>query len=129
MGDDARQEGRRQARQAAFTRGVDAESVAAALFEADGFVILARRVRTPRGEIDLVARRADLLVFIEVKARASLHSAAESILARQRRRIVGAAEVFLARHPELAGLEMRLDAVLVAPGAAPLHLAGAFEAE
>ncbi|WP_428032197.1 YraN family protein [Ancylobacter sp.] len=119
----------RARRQAAFTRGMAAEAAAAALFEAEGFAILHRRVRTPRGEIDLVARRADLLVFIEVKARASLRSAAESILARQRRRIVGAAEIFLSRHPELAGLDMRLDVVLVAPGARPLHLPGAFEAE
>ena len=118
-----------RARRAAFARGLDAENTAAALFEAQGFVILARRVRTPRGEIDLVARRGELLVFIEVKARTSLRSAAESILPRQRRRIAGAAEIFLADHPECASLDMRLDVVLVAPGAAPLHLPGAFEAE
>ncbi|MCK0206813.1 YraN family protein [Starkeya koreensis] len=117
------------ARRAAFARGVDAEAAAAALFEAQGFAILARRVRTPRGEIDLVARRGDLLVFIEVKARASLRSAAESILPRQRKRIAGAAEIFLADHPELAQLDMRLDVVLVAPDGPPVHLAGAFEAE
>jgi len=117
------------ARRAAFTRGVDAEAAAAALLEAQGFTVIARRVRTPRGEIDLIVRRDGLLVFVEVKARASLTMAAESILPRQRRRIAGAAEIFLARHPELAGLDMRLDAVLVAPGAAPLHLPGAFEAE
>lgn len=120
---------RLQLRRAAFTRGLEAEAAAAALFEAQGFVILHRRVRTPRGEIDLVARRDGLLVFIEVKARASLRSAAESILPRQRRRIVGAAEIFLARHPELAGLDMRLDVVLVASGAPPLHVPGAFEAD
>lgn len=118
-----------QRRQAAFTRGMAAEAAAAALFEAEGFVILDRRVRTPRGEIDLVARRGDLVVFIEVKARASLRFAAESILPRQRRRIVGAAEIYLARHPKLATLDQRLDVVLVAPGAPPLHLPGAFEAE
>ncbi|MDQ0346903.1 putative endonuclease [Ancylobacter vacuolatus] len=118
-----------QRRRAAFTRGMAAEAAAAALFEAEGFVILERRARTPRGEIDLVARRDGLLVFIEVKARASLRFAAESILLRQRRRIVGAAEIYLSRHPELAGLDMRLDVVLVAPGAPPLHLPGAFEAE
>lgn len=118
-----------QRRQAAFTRGMAAEAAAAALFEAEGFVILDRRVRTPRGEIDLVARRGDLVVFIEVKARASLRFAAESILPRQRRRIVGAAEIYLARHPELATLDQRLDVVLVAPDAPPLHLPGAFEAE
>ncbi|SCW72727.1 YraN family protein [Ancylobacter rudongensis] len=126
---DAPIERARARRQAAFTRGLAAEAAAAALFEAEGFVILERRARTPRGEIDLVARRDGLVVFIEVKARASLRFAAESILLRQRRRIIGAAEIYLSRHPELAGLDMRLDVVLVAPGAPPLHLPGAFEAE
>jgi putative endonuclease len=126
---DAQTERARARRQAAFTRGLAAEAAAAALFEAEGFAILERRARTPRGEIDLVARRDGLVVFIEVKARASLRFAAESILLRQRRRIVGAAEIYLSRHPELAGLDMRLDVVLVAPGAPPLHLPGAFEAE
>ena len=118
-----------QRRRAAFTRGLAAAAAAAALFEAEGFVILERRARTPRGEIDLVARRGNLVVFIEVKARASLRFAAESILLRQRRRIVGAAEIYLARHAELAGLDVRLDVVLVAPDGPPLHLPGAFEAE
>ncbi|MDQ0511140.1 putative endonuclease [Angulomicrobium amanitiforme] len=118
-----------EAKRAAFSRGVDAEAVAAALLERQGFVILARRVRTPRGEIDLVARRDGLVVFVEVKARASLARAAESLLPRQRRRIAGAAEVYLAGHPDLAGLDLRLDVVLVAPGAKPVHLPGAFEAE
>jgi putative endonuclease len=116
-------------RRAAFTRGLDAEAAASALLAAQGFAIIASRVRTPLGEIDLIARRDDLLLFIEVKARAGLEAAAESVSKRQRRRIVAAAEVFLAQHPELAGLDMRLDAVLVAPGAQPLHLPGAFEAE
>ncbi|MBS9477451.1 YraN family protein [Ancylobacter radicis] len=117
------------ARRAAFTRGVDAEAMAAALLEGQGFVILAKRVRTARGEIDLVARRADLVIFVEVKARGTLVRAAESLLPRQRRRIAGAAEIFLADNPELAGLDMRLDVVLIAPGRAPQHLPGAFEAE
>jgi putative endonuclease len=117
------------ARRAAFTRGVDAEAAASALLAAKGFSIVATRVRTPRGEIDLVARCESLLLFVEVKARARIDTAAESILPRQRRRIVEAAEIFLARHPEYAGLDMRLDVVLVAPGRPPVHLAGAFEVE
>lgn len=117
------------ARRAAFARGVDAEAAASALLTAQGFGIVATRVRTPRGEIDLVARRESLLLFVEVKARARLDTAAESILPRQRRRIADAAEIFLARHPEYAGLDMRFDVVLVAPARPPLHLANAFEVE
>ncbi|GAB4070104.1 YraN family protein [Ancylobacter sonchi] len=113
----------------AFSRGVAAEETAARLLAEQGFAILARRVRTPRGEIDLIARREDLLLFVEVKARSGLRAAAESVLVRQRRRIAAAAEVWLAAHPEFAALDMRLDVVLLAPGRAPVHLPGAFEAD
>jgi len=116
-------------RRAAFTRGVDAEAAASALLAAQGFTIVAQRVRTPRGEIDLIAVRETLLIFVEVKARASLTVAAESILPRQRKRIAAAAEIYLGLHPEYAGFDMRLDVILIAPHAAPVHLAGAFEAE
>ncbi|WP_248310302.1 YraN family protein [Bosea sp. 117] len=116
-------------RRAAFARGIDAEAAASALLAAQGFSILATRIRTPRGEIDLVARNETLLLFVEVKARANIDAAALSILPRQRRRIAQAAEIFLAGRPELAALDMRFDAVLIAPRSAPVHLPGAFEAE
>lgn len=119
----------RAAKRAAFSRGVAAEEAAAKLLTDQGFAILGRRVRTPGGEIDLIARREGVLVFVEVKARSDLVAASESILPRQRRRIVAAAEMYLAANPELAGLDMRLDVVLVAPGLAPVHLAAAFDAD
>src|SRR5262245_54245685 len=59
----------RPERQAAFRVGISAESRAAAFLIAKGFRILARRWRSPLGEIDIVARRRQLLVFAEVKAR------------------------------------------------------------
>lgn len=114
---------------ATYERGLAAEARAARLLEAQGFAILARRVRTPAGEIDLIARRDTLLVFCEVKARARLEQAAESLLRRQQRRIAAAAEAYLADHPECAGLDMRFDAILVATSGAPTHLEGAFEME
>jgi putative endonuclease len=83
----------RPERQAAFRVAISAESRAAASLIAKGFRILARRWRSPVGEIDIVARRRQLLVFVEVKARASLEEAAESVNERQRRRIAAAAEV------------------------------------
>jgi len=116
-------------RRAAFTRGMDAEAAASALLVAQGFTIVAQRVRTPRGEIDLIAVQGTLLIFVEVKARANLSVAAESILPRQRKRIAAAAEIYLGLHPEYAGFDMRLDVILIAPNAAPQHLPGAFEAE
>lgn len=116
-------------RRAAYARGLQAEERAAALLEGQGFAILARRVRTKAGEIDLVALLGDLLVFCEVKLRADMASAAFSLLPRQRRRIGRAAEAYLAEHPELVSLAVRFDAVLLARDGAAEHLPGAFDME
>jgi putative endonuclease len=96
---------------------------------AKGYRIAARRWRSSAGEIDLVARRGRLLVFVEVKARARLDDAAEAVTGRQQRRIVAAAQAWLAHHPEDALCDMRFDAILVAPGYWPRHIAAAFDAE
>jgi len=118
----------RPERQAAFRVGISAESRAAAFLIAKGFRILARRWRSPLGEIDIVARRRRLLVFAEVKARASLDEAAESVSDRQRRRIAAAAEIWLAANPDKTIRDIRFDAILVAPGKIPRHIPAAFEA-
>jgi putative endonuclease len=121
--------GSNEKRQAAFKLGVSAEGRAALLLAAKGYRELARRWRSPVGEVDLVVRRGRTLVFVEVKARPRVDDAAWSVLARQKRRIVAAAEAWLAAHPEHAGYDIRFDAVLVAPGRLPQHLVAAFEAE
>jgi putative endonuclease len=118
----------RPERQAAFRVGISAESRAAAFLIAKGFRILARRWRSPLGEIDIVARRRHLLVFAEVKARASFAEAAESVDERQRRRIAAAAEIWLAANPDKTIFDVRFDAILVAPGKIPRHIPAAFEA-
>jgi putative endonuclease len=114
-------------RQAAFRTGISAESRAAALLVAKGFRILARRWKSPVGEIDIVARRRTLLLFVEVKARNNLDEAAESVTPRQRQRIVAAAEAWLATYPDDSVKDIRFDAMLVAPGKMPRHIPGAFE--
>ena len=118
----------RPERVAAFRMGLSAESRAAAFLIAKGYRIAARRFRTPVGEIDIVARRRDVLVFVEVKARAKLDDAAEAVTERGKRRIVAAAEAWLAAHPDDVNRVMRFDAMLVAPGKIPRHIQGAFEA-
>jgi putative endonuclease len=116
-------------RQAAFRLGMSAEGKASLFMNAKGYREIARRWKSPAGEIDLVMKRGKLVVFVEVKARGKLDDAAESVLARQKRRIVAAAEAWLAVHPEHAGYDLRFDAVLVAPGRLPRHIEAAFEAE
>jgi putative endonuclease len=114
--------------QVAFRTGISAESRAAAFLIAKGFRIVARRWKCPLGEIDIIARRRALLIFVEVKARPSLDEAAWSVTENQRRRIVGAAEAWLARNGDDRIRDIRFDAMLVAPGRIPRHIAGAFEA-
>jgi len=120
--------GPRPERQVAFRTGLSAESRAAMLLIAKGFRILARRWKSPVGEIDIVARRRALLVFVEVKARETLDDAAWSVTERQRRRIVAAAEAWLARYPDDSVRDIRFDAMLVAPRRVPRHIPAAFDA-
>src|SRR5512133_2527341 len=115
-------------RVAAFRTGLSAESRAAAFLMAKGYRILAKRFRTPHGEIDIVARRRNLLAFIEVKARASLDEAAYAVTPRQQQRIIDAAQGWLMAHPEHADFELRFDAMLIAPRRLPRHLLAAFDA-
>ena len=115
-------------RVAAFRTGISAEARAAAFLMAKGYRILAKRFRTPYGEIDLVAQRRNLIAFIEVKARAGLDDAAYAITPRQQRRIIDAAQAWLMTHPEHAEFDLRFDAMLIAPRHLPRHLLAAFDA-
>lgn len=114
-------------RQAAFSRGISAESLAAAWLVGKGYRILARRFRCAAGEIDIVAGRRQTVIFVEVKARASFDDAAESVTERQRARIATAAEIWLANNPKVTFQDLRFDAILIVPGKLPRHIPGAFE--
>jgi len=115
-------------RVAAFQTGLSAEARAVAWLIAKGYRILARRFRSPYGEIDIVARRRNLLAFVEVKARATLDDAAWAVTPRQQQRIINAAQAWLMTHPEHAEFELRFDAMLIAPKRLPRHLLAAFDA-
>jgi putative endonuclease len=112
---------------AAFGLGLSAESRAAAWLIAHGYRILARRWKRPLGEIDIIAARRHLLIFVEVKARATLDDAAEGVTERQKQRIAAAAEICLAANPMPAIRDMRFDTILVAPRRLPRHIPAAFE--
>jgi putative endonuclease len=110
--------------------GLSAESRAAAYLVSKGFRIVARRLRTPHGELDIVATKGRLMVFAEVKARETTDQAAESLSKAQQQRIVKAAELFLStQKANLADLDVRFDVLLVAPGGSPVHLMDAFRAD
>lgn len=93
-----------------------------------GYRILATRLRTPLGEIDIVARRGGTLAVVEVKARADWAQASEALSARQRGRLARAAHLYLAANPQYVGLSLRFDVMLVTPWSLPRHLRDAWRA-
>jgi putative endonuclease len=113
-------------RRAAYRHGHLAEAAAALLLLAKGYRLLARRYKTPLGEIDLVVKRGRTVAFVEVKARGASLDALEAVGASSERRIIAAADLWLAKHPDAAGLDLRYDMVLVTPWRLPQHLADAY---
>ena len=128
MSDEASSGRARAARQAAFRVGLSAESRAAAYLTGHGYAIAARRFKSRVGEVDLVARRGAELVFVEVKARNRLDDAALSVTPRQQKRIVAAAEAWLADHPDDGLRDIRFDVILVARNGRTQHITAAFDA-
>jgi putative endonuclease len=111
-----------------YRRGRISEWLAAAVLLAKGYRILGRRVRTPYGEIDLIAVRGRRLAFVEVKRRATQGEAEAAVTPRQAGRIARAAEFWVSRHPAFREHEQGLDAVLVMPRRLPVHLPNALQA-
>ena len=109
--------------------GLSAETRAAWALRLSLHRIIAHRFRCSAGEIDLVACRGRTLVFVEVKARATLEAAVEAVTPRARARILAAADAFVARHPAYADFDRRFDVVAVLPGRWPRRLADAFRAD
>ncbi len=113
-------------RRRAWRRGWFAESICAAFLICRGYRILARRERSPVGEIDIVARRGGVLAIIEVKARPTHAQAAEAVTRRQQDRLVRAAQWYVASRPALAALALRLDVMSATPWRPPRHLTDAW---
>ena len=113
-------------RRAAERQGRSAETIAALYLQLKGYRLVARRFKTPVGEIDLIVRRGRLLVFVEVKARPSADQGITAVSPTARRRILRAAEWFLAGRPEVAELGVRFDIVALSPRRWPHHLRDAF---
>lgn len=115
----------RRDRLARLRRGATGELIAAALLMTKGYRILARRHRTPYGEIDIIAAGHGRVAFVEVKRRETVDEAHAALGDAQARRIADAAEYWMARHPSYREREMGLDAILIVRGRWPEHLPNA----
>ena len=94
--------------------GRSGEDLAFEEIERRGYAVLERRYRTRHGEIDIVARDGDTIVFIEVKARTTAErgAAAEAVTVQKQRRLVTMATDYLSRH-KLHGRRCRFDVVAI----------------
>ena len=110
-----------------YRRGRVSEWLAAAALLARGHRILARRFRTPYGEIDIIAVRGRRLAFVEVKRRATRAEAEAAVTPRQTGRIARAAEFWVSRNPAYREHEQGLDVVFVVPGRLPAHVPDALQ--
>jgi putative endonuclease len=108
--------------------GRRSETLAAWFLRLKGYRIIASRVKTPVGEIDLIARRFGTTAFIEVKARQTRAEHATALEAVNTNRISRAAQYYVSRHPALAETPLRFDVIFLAPGTWPRHVRGAFDA-
>ena len=116
-------------RREAERRGRRAEARAAWFLRLKGYRLIARRFRTPVGEIDLIVRRGRTIAFVEVKHRPTMDEASEAATPKGRERVARAAALWLARNPAAAEGTLRFDVILAAPGRWPRHLAGVFDAD
>ena len=116
----------RARRRAAYRKGLAAELAAAGLISLKGYRILARRFRSPAGEIDLIARRGRRYAFVEVKVRPNQAEGAFAVSTQQQHRIARAAEHWLAANGASGDYDVGFDVVLLSPWTWPRHLADAF---
>lgn len=113
-------------RQRAYQWGFWAEWLAAASLMLKGYRILSLRYKTKLGEIDLIAKKGDLIVIVEVKARKTISEAVDSVTYQSKQRIENAADLWLAKQRNAHRLSMRFDIIAVQPWAWPTHFKNAF---
>jgi putative endonuclease len=120
--------GVRQARgTASRLSGRRAEVLAAIWLMAKGYRILGFRLKTRQAEIDLLAKRGQVLAVVEVKRRTTLLAALETVDPDQRARLRRAGAAIAAGRPQLAKLAIRLDLIALAPGKLPRHIPDAWK--
>ena len=107
-------------------KGRRGEWLAAWYLRLTGWRILAQRVKTPRGEVDLIARRGRTVVFVEVKWRSRAELLDTAIDAWRLRRVAAAAEAIAHRYAG-PGVDVRIDVLLLAPGTWPRRIVNAWQ--
>ncbi|MDN5249111.1 YraN family protein [Bartonella sp. TP] len=105
-----------------YEKGWRAENYAAWYLRFKGFRILDRRYKTPRGEVDIIAKRGKLLIIVEVKARNELEEALNAVTRKAAKRIVAAASHWLSRRKNIEKCNLRFDVIVICPNKLPIHI-------
>jgi len=113
-------------RKKALAKGHRGEWLAAFALQIKGYKILERGFRTKLGEIDIIAKKGNLIAIIEVKARRDIHSALDAVNYDSQRRISNAADIWLSMRRDFGELSVRFDIIAIVPGKWPKHFPGAF---
>ena len=121
--------GTRRRKKNIYWYGIYAERVAALWLQLKGYHIAERRFETYFGEIDIIARRGNVIAIVEVKARPTIEEAMEAVKQPSRKRIDKAANVFLARQPDRKKLRLRYDLIAISPWKLPRHIESFFQPE
>ncbi|MET3590179.1 putative endonuclease [Bartonella silvatica] len=119
----------KERKQKSFRRGIRAEKWAAWWLRFKGFYIAEIRFKTKRGEIDLIARRGNLILIVEVKARSTLAEAMSAVSRVNERRIEAATDIWLARQTDRAFLCVRFDLIAILPWRWPQHIPAFFTSD
>lgn len=102
--------------------GILAEYFAALFLILKGYHILHRRFYCKHGEIDLIARKAKTIIFIEVKARKQLENCFETITKTKQKKLQKTIEYYLATHPNYIKKPLRIDAIFIGLNRLPKHI-------
>lgn len=109
-------------RRAAYKRGQRGEWIAALVLRLKGYKIVARRFKTKSGEVDIIARRGDLVLIVEVKVRNTIEQAMDSVSPTSLRRIEAAGDEWLVRQKDYGQLSIRYDLIALLPRRWPVHI-------
>jgi putative endonuclease len=109
-------------------KGRKGETLAVWLLRFKGYRIIARRFKTKQGEVDIIARKRDVVAMVEVKARATLLEAMDAVDNSTMRRIEAAGDIWLSKQRDFARLNIRYDLIAILPRKFPVHVESLFDA-
>lgn len=110
----------------AFYLGIEAEQQVAQYLHSLSYDIIASRYKTKYGEIDIIAKKNNIIIFVEVKARKDISTIYESITARQKQRIIDSSLIFIQDNPDYSLFDMRFDAIMLTPNNCIDHIENAW---